>query len=654
MSAQAPSTPTAVKTEDAGPASTASPEKPKERKRRLGVDPSLILSEGRSKRRRTPTPEPIVNKNDMDPKDPERAKALGLALYYKIMAMKDSDGDQLAQPFIKLPNKRQFPDYYETIKHPFSLEQVKDKLDAAKYDTLRDVCHDLGQIWNNAKRYNIKDSTLFQWAKKLHKVTRTFYSRETSQQEDTDSEDDDAPTTSRGITADAASPAPATAGPSTPADDGSGRTGKKRGSYMKDGPTVYKLIKPCMRAIKEAKSGDGTDREIATIFLALPDRREFPDYYKRIKHPVSLTEIEQRMIGRRYDNADQFFQEVELMANNALNYNEEHSEVWRDARQVLEIVQIHRGLVRERLAQPLQKGQPPSKPRQSLGAPGRLHGVPSPSPHTPHAQIPQLQQHPMLVTPEMRAAASFQQAQAYAAYGSPATPGGLTPQQLAQQALGMPQPSYLPQLPQGVVSEEVVASLGRYPQAEQQAWINSLPPLALAIYRQMVAVNEARKRGVAPPPVAPLLADSPVGGRPSSAVQEPDVPQDPTIKHIDVGFAAAPEPKGSRKAIRLQNYRGVFVHVLLVGANTTELELTAHVEKNADDEAKPVPEVALRINGQNAPPPTQLHTEGDNRPPALRWTVPVPLTRIEAKIELVASRQGIKIETSAILVNRQF
>lgn len=29
---------------------------------------------------------------------------------------------------------------------------------------------------------------------------------------------------------------------------------RKRGSYMKDGPTVYKLIKPVLRAIKEARS----------------------------------------------------------------------------------------------------------------------------------------------------------------------------------------------------------------------------------------------------------------------------------------------------------------------------------------------------------------------------------------------------------------
>lgn len=77
----------------------------------------------------------------------------------------------MAEPFVKLPNKvgfaglqvernvdkaissqRQFPDYYETIKHPMSLEQVQQKLDALSYQTLRDVTNDIGQIFNNAKR----------------------------------------------------------------------------------------------------------------------------------------------------------------------------------------------------------------------------------------------------------------------------------------------------------------------------------------------------------------------------------------------------------------------------------------------------------------------------------------------------------------------
>ena len=35
---------------------------------------------------------------------------------------------------------------------------------------------------------------------------------------------------------------------------GSTRRGLKRGSYMKDGPTVYKLVKPVLKIIKEAKA----------------------------------------------------------------------------------------------------------------------------------------------------------------------------------------------------------------------------------------------------------------------------------------------------------------------------------------------------------------------------------------------------------------
>jgi len=49
-------------------------------------------------------------------------------------------------------------------------------------------------------------------------------------------------------------------GPSTESADGESNAGgvgkppRKRGSYMKDGPTVYKLVKPVLKAIKEAKS----------------------------------------------------------------------------------------------------------------------------------------------------------------------------------------------------------------------------------------------------------------------------------------------------------------------------------------------------------------------------------------------------------------
>jgi hypothetical protein len=70
-------------------------------KRRLGVDPSLILSEGRSKRRKTPTPVPDEAKDkgeegkdaqgEEDPRDTVRARKLGLELVAKIMKQTDSE-----------------------------------------------------------------------------------------------------------------------------------------------------------------------------------------------------------------------------------------------------------------------------------------------------------------------------------------------------------------------------------------------------------------------------------------------------------------------------------------------------------------------------------------------------------------------------------
>ena len=48
--------------------------------------------------------------------------------------------------------QRAFPDYYETIKVPMSLEIVHQRLEDGSYDTLKAVVADIGQIFNNAKR----------------------------------------------------------------------------------------------------------------------------------------------------------------------------------------------------------------------------------------------------------------------------------------------------------------------------------------------------------------------------------------------------------------------------------------------------------------------------------------------------------------------
>jgi len=235
---------------------------------------------------------------------------------------------------------------------------------------------------------------------------------------------------------------------------------------------------------------------------------------------------------------------------------------------------------------------------------------------------------------------------------------------------------YLPALPKGVVTEEVVASLDRYPLYEQQAWAQSLPPVSMQIYRQIQAGNEARRRiaegqgvgatntnnALPPPPALPQLAELPSAGRPSGTNRRQPPPL-PTIRCIDFAFNSVPASIESRQAIRLHNFRGVVTHAVLLGATTTDIELTAYITdppKNttngeiAPGQLENIPEVSVRINGNQGNLP-QFIFSGDqqDRPAGMRWVVSVPVARAQSKIEIRATKPGALAETSSIYVYRQ-
>jgi hypothetical protein len=235
---------------------------------------------------------------------------------------------------------------------------------------------------------------------------------------------------------------------------------------------------------------------------------------------------------------------------------------------------------------------------------------------------------------------------------------------------------YLPALPKGVVTEEVVASLNRYPLYEQQAWAQSLPPVSMQIYRQIQASNEARRRiaegqgvgsqtSTAPPPPLPQLAELPSAGRPGGMSKVPNrqAPPLPSIRCLDFAFSSSGATIENRQAIRLHNMRGVVSHAVVVGAKTTDVELTAYIAdppKNttsgevAPGQLENVPEVSIRINGNQGHLPRFIFS-GDqkDRPAGMRWVVSVPSIRAETKIEITATKPGALAEISSIYINRQ-
>ena len=54
-------------------------------------------------------------------------------LYSHVRYFQTPSGVYLAEPFLRLPSKRELPDYYDSIVEPISLNMIRRKLKAGEY-----------------------------------------------------------------------------------------------------------------------------------------------------------------------------------------------------------------------------------------------------------------------------------------------------------------------------------------------------------------------------------------------------------------------------------------------------------------------------------------------------------------------------------------
>jgi len=67
----------------------------------------------------------------------------------------------IIDPFIELPDKWDYPDYYQLIKNPICMNQIKKKINKKEYQSVRQFRQDLGLLCNNCRHYNEDTSLLF-------------------------------------------------------------------------------------------------------------------------------------------------------------------------------------------------------------------------------------------------------------------------------------------------------------------------------------------------------------------------------------------------------------------------------------------------------------------------------------------------------------
>ncbi|KAJ2372798.1 hypothetical protein IW150_003938 [Coemansia sp. RSA 2607] len=85
-----------------------------------------------------------------------------------IINFKDEEDNRLAEVFEDLPDREEYPDYYEVIVHPMALHLVQSRISAG-YRSFDAFNFDMLWIFNNATFYNESDSQIYQDAVVLEK-----------------------------------------------------------------------------------------------------------------------------------------------------------------------------------------------------------------------------------------------------------------------------------------------------------------------------------------------------------------------------------------------------------------------------------------------------------------------------------------------------
>lgn len=76
---------------------------------------------------------------------------------------------------------------------------------------------------------------------------------------------------------------------------------------------------------------EGEMRSVIDMFVVLPQRSLYPDYYEIIQRPIAMSQIEKKINNSKYAGLDEFAADIRLMCANCRTYNDDGSVLFADA-----------------------------------------------------------------------------------------------------------------------------------------------------------------------------------------------------------------------------------------------------------------------------------------------------------------------------------
>lgn len=276
--------------------------------------------------------------------------------------------------FQRKVNKRALPDYYEIIKEPMALSEIKKKVSQQEYKSFSEFVRDFALIPHNAQVYNRRDSQAYvdalevkraleQELKRLvdaktitQDVSKLPYLGEIPEEdpllaeedeeeeeeddeedldeelEEADADDDDEDDGKRRKRRGPRSTAAITKRESGRSKDDAKddpESRKKRGRPPRVDTPMEARIKAIMKAIRKPRNSQ--NKLMVSAFERVPDKAVMPEYHAEIKTPMAMDVLKRKLKRKKYNSVDHFMQDVELMFENAKQYNEEDSQIYKDA-----------------------------------------------------------------------------------------------------------------------------------------------------------------------------------------------------------------------------------------------------------------------------------------------------------------------------------
>merc|ERR1719509_252131 len=108
-----------------------------------------------------------------------------------VMQYEDSDGRVLAEPFWKLPSKKELPDYYEIIRRPVDIAKIQQRIDDEKYDDFSAMQKDFMLLCENTQKYNEDGSLIFEDSIVLQSVFTNARERLEQEPDEPDDEEEE-------------------------------------------------------------------------------------------------------------------------------------------------------------------------------------------------------------------------------------------------------------------------------------------------------------------------------------------------------------------------------------------------------------------------------------------------------------------------------